>query len=311
MAKNKFFTLAGKTQSNETLNTYDSNGNLIAVTAKRVENTIEYDQKTAYKYDSFDRLIQTEYPDTSKEELFYDNNSNIVWNKTRNGDEFYYEYDAMNKLTGKYYTNSSNVNLIPEGDSDSNWSESQDGTYLICNNGATRTYDLPSLSGRYVILMKWAQGAEADDVQVDIEYASGNTYTTYIDQTQNGDKWNGIVYVDIQHTNPAITIYSQSGKTTYADDIKIVPATQYYYDIAGRLLRINDSGKLTDYAYGDNYNRLTDVIDTDSRSVGYSYDKLSRPEMLVYPDGSCLVYAYDELSRLTDIKIWRRCSISR
>lgn len=79
------------------------------------------------------------------------------------------------------------------------------------------------------------------------------------------------------------------------------PTIIYRYDIAGRLYDVNDGGCLTAYFY-DRIERITDVIDADSRMVSYEYDKRGLLTKLTYPDDSNVTYGYDALSRLREIK---------
>ncbi len=69
--------------------TYDGNG-----------NRLEKQQKhgtTRYQYDSMNRLVQVEYPDTT-EKLFYDKAGNRT-RRVYRGEEEVYQYDSRNRLT--------------------------------------------------------------------------------------------------------------------------------------------------------------------------------------------------------------------
>jgi RHS repeat-associated protein len=96
-------------QSDETTNTYSSNGKLATVTD--AENNT-----TTYEYDGFDRLSKTRYPGTTKgsgissttdyEQLGYDGGSNVTSRRLRgystdSSKHIDFTYDALNRLTLK------------------------------------------------------------------------------------------------------------------------------------------------------------------------------------------------------------------
>jgi YD repeat-containing protein len=68
--------------------------------------------KTTYVYDGFDRLSQTQYPNTTKgsgtsnasdyEQLTYDANSNVTALRVRDGSSITYDYDNLNRPTAKH-----------------------------------------------------------------------------------------------------------------------------------------------------------------------------------------------------------------
>lgn len=68
------------------------------------------DNRTTYTYDGFDRTIRTAYPNpatpgasniSDREDVTYDNASNVLSLRTRAGEMFYFGYDRLDRLTHK------------------------------------------------------------------------------------------------------------------------------------------------------------------------------------------------------------------
>lgn len=86
------------------------------------------------------------------------------------------------------------------------------------------------------------------------------------------------------------------------------PNINYLYDIAGRLVDVNDSlrgvangGGWTRFKY-DRVGRVTEVNDVEGRIVKYQYDKRGLRTKLTYPDNAYITYEYDSLDRLSRIR---------
>jgi RHS repeat-associated protein len=301
-----FLSKAIDAEGHETTYEYDANGNLWKISDAK-------NQVTEYTYDNFDRLVETKYPDTTTEEASYDASGNIVRTKTRAGDEFHYDFDALNRLTRKITDEGGSGVLFDDTPTvtSGTWSASdvlgEYSDHCVASTTATETceFNYTVAAGDYVVYLWWPNGdaaTAANNAAVNLNDTS--TTTVYIDQTEDTAQWNNLGTFTFG-TTVTIEIAAQSGKTTYADAVRLVPAslptTAYYYDIAGRILRVDEDSNLTDYFY-DSLGRLEDVIDQESRAVSYNYDNLSRRTQITYPDDARVEYVYDAMSRLTDIK---------
>ncbi len=301
-------------EGNETNYTYDANGNLNTITDAKNQTTI-------YGYDDYDRPNKTTYSDGSTFEQEYDLNSNIVWQKDRAGHLTYYTYDALDRVTNKaiHPVDNTGVEIVDNSSSGTGWTLSSVATdpygndYLFSVDGtAAYTYTSSKvLNGYYMVLVWTPTGATADNVSIDITYQTATSATVYMNQVQAAGQWHILGTFNYDNFAGTVTIAAQSGKTTFADAVKFVPATQYYYDIASRILQIAETKadnqtqttSTIDYHY-DSLGRLEKNTDQDSRNVQYGYDNLGRRIQLTYPgDGTdYLTYHYDKMSRLTDIK---------
>lgn len=293
-------------EGNVTSYDYDDNGNLLTITDAN-------DQTTTYTYDDFDRLIETEYPDTSTEEVGYDVSGNIVWTKTRIGDEFYYDFDALGRLSRKIIDNANSIQIddTPSVTSGT-WSEpnllGQYSDNCLASTTASETcqFSFSVTAGDYIVYLWWPNGdttTAADNAAVNLNDTS--TTTVYVDQSTIPAQWHKLGTFTFGST-ATIEVQSQgSGNTTYADAVRLVPAglsvTEYFYDITGRILQIDENSNLTDYHY-DSLGRLNETLDQNNRQIEYQHDDLNRRTRLAYPDGTFIEYVYDEMSRLTDIK---------
>ncbi|MBW8017658.1 MAG: hypothetical protein FVQ82_15885 [Planctomycetes bacterium] len=290
---------------------YDKNGNL-----KELEDA--KNQVTTYDYDGFGRLETVTYPQNeatvnTTEKFGYNKNGNLISRETRAGDFIYFQYDAMNRQTSKavYAAGDTDVVTIDNGAAAGNWTSSTSGSgfygtdYLTTTTSDTYTFDTPvALNGKYMILMTWPQGAD-DDVTVTIYNTAGDSVT--IDQTANYGKWNvlGTYEFNVAQDAGVIDISGQSGLSTIADAVRLVPADTYSYDIGGRVTEVDDFDFADPTEFDtstDRLGRVKQVQDQYGKTVDYDYDNLSRRTSLVYPDNNTeLTYGYDEMSRLTDI----------
>ena len=82
-------------QGGETHRFYNGDSELIAIVDAK-------GNRTSYTYDGFGRLVETLYPDQSKEEILeYDKNSNPLRYRNRAGDITTFSYDSRDRLTSK------------------------------------------------------------------------------------------------------------------------------------------------------------------------------------------------------------------
>jgi RHS repeat-associated protein len=85
------------------------------------------------------------------------------------------------------------------------------------------------------------------------------------------------------------------------------PNIYFIYDIAGRLVEVNDlrpvteGGGITSYKY-DRLGRVTEVNDIDSHVIKYVYNERGLRAELTYPGGAESTYEYDGLLRLKTVK---------
>jgi RHS repeat-associated protein len=295
---------------------YDANGNL-------KNNTDAKNQKTSYTYDNYDRLIETKYPNNTTETYEYDFGGSLFQKKNRAGDLTYFQYDALNRLVADaiHPVAGTGVEIVDNSSSASGWilqtaSAGQYGDDYLSTTTESSTYPFAStkaLDGYYMVLMKTPTGATADNAQVSIAYKTSTSEMVYVNQVQAAGKWHilGTYLFDSSGSfMVSVTITAQTGKITFADAVKFVPATQYYYDITGRILRIaqtkaDSSSQVTstNNYYYDALGRLETTKDENLREVKYDYDNLGRRTLLVYPgNNTSITYLYDKMSRLTDIK---------
>lgn len=292
-------------EGNETVYDYDDNGNLYTITDAN-------EQTTTYTYDDFDQLIETEYPDTSTEEIGYDVSGNIVWTKTRIGDKFFYDFDALGRLSRKIIDDANSVQIDDTPAETGDWSNPElfgqysDNCLASTTANDTCQFSFSVAAGDYIVCLWWPTGAPttaADNAAVNLNDTA--TTTVYVDQSTTPAQWHKLGTFTFGSTATIEVEAQGSGTTTYADAVRLVPVglsvTEYYYDITGRILRIDDNSDQTDYYY-DSLGRLADVEDVEDRLVSYDYDDINRRTQLIYPDDTFVEYVYDEMSRLTDVK---------
>ncbi|MCK4999545.1 MAG: hypothetical protein KAS23_08415, partial [Anaerohalosphaera sp.] len=291
-------------KGNATTYSYDANGHLELITDAK-------SQETSYEYDIFGRPVKTVYPDNSTEESGYDSRD-VAWSKNRAGDYFYFDYDALGRVIRKIVETASAATTIEIDDDPApgaiGWAQSSaalgkygQSYYYAAESGKTCDFQSSgSLTGSYTIYMWWPEDATAESVTVSVTGASDIT----INQNQNNSQW---YELGTYNFNSQVTVTITSGSTgiTCADAVRFVPTshdiTDYSYDIAGRLLQVDDNSDATKLYY-DGLGRLKNVKDKDNREVSYDYDKLGRRTSLIYPDDTYVTYHYDKLSRLEDIK---------
>ncbi len=311
----------------ETYYSYDANGNLKSIKAIADPSDSNKDQITTYDYDRFDRLVTTTYPDNiTTEEFSYDDNGNMTSKQTRLQDIIYFDYDAANRIVRKIIDDDSGLPvLIDDTPTDTGtWTPSEQKGQFSKNclsstsSGDTCTFGFTVTSTESYYVYLWSPNGVStttDNLTVNIK-DNGSTIATVtaVDQTQLPAQWKmlGTTSYTFNTTTASVEIVVQdAGEVAYADAVRLVPTdlkmTEYLYDIAGRIVEIDDDGDTTEYAY-DTIGRIDNVTDQNSKVVAYEHDTLGRRTKLEYPDhdegtyDSYITYHYDKMGRLTDIK---------
>src|SRR6202011_2689846 len=68
--------------------------------------------QTAFTYDAFGRVTQTNFPSSLSENYQYDADNNLTSKTDRKSQTITYVYDALNRLTKKQYTDSTEVDYV-------------------------------------------------------------------------------------------------------------------------------------------------------------------------------------------------------
>lgn len=188
---------------------------------------------TWYEYDGLDRLLRVRHPDpnngltispTDYEQYAYDNNSNVLYERRRDGTIFQNDWDALNRRTYAYRADDSST------------------AYVYDNLGQVRS----ALSGSkfvtsyYDALGRWY--AESDEIGYMVEEHDeiGRTWQVYNNLGAN-----------------SANLYNASGDLTTIVDSSGSPLVSFTYDDLGRRTSISRvNGVTTSYGY-DGVSRLT------------------------------------------------------
>ncbi len=269
-------------QNYNTAYTYSTVGNLLQVTDSK-------NQITNYIYDNMNRLVRTNYPDTTFETRVYDNVGNLVSRTTQNNTVIQYSYDQINRLTKITYPDGSSVTYLY--DKDSNRLEMIDAS-----STTTYTYDprgrllseSRTINGQ-VYVLGYRYDAASNLIQ--LTYPDGY----FVNYTY--DQLNRIVAVG----NLATITYRKNNEfsqVAYGNGVQ----TAYSYDQLGRRTRIhtwNSTATLLDlnYAYDPNGN----PTGVNGGGETYGYDELNRLTSAGGPFGT-LSYSYDQVgNRLSEV----------
>src|SRR5512137_968854 len=68
--------------------------------------------QTAFTYDAFGRVTQTNFPSTLSENYAYDADNNLTSKTDRKNQTILYVYDALNRLTHKGYPDATGVDYV-------------------------------------------------------------------------------------------------------------------------------------------------------------------------------------------------------
>jgi RHS repeat-associated protein len=246
---------------NHTLFAYDSVGHLTAVTDAN-KNV------TSYAYDPVGNLTLVTDAMGHLTTFAYDKNNNLSTFTNGNKHVTYYSYDAVNRLLK--VTSPKKETTTYAYDAKGNVISVTDG------NGKTNAFVF-----------------DAGNRLTEINYSDGNTVAYTFDG--DGDR---------------LSMADAHGATSYGYDtlnriLSIVfpggNGLQYGYDSVGNRTALQyPDGKLIAYAY-DRDNRMSQVMDWQSRNSTYAYDPVGNATQVTYPNGVTQQFGYDAANRLTQI----------
>ena len=294
--------------------TYDSNQNLLTVTAQ-VSSTAY--ATTTYTYNSFGEPLTVTDALGNTTTNAYDANGNLLTvttpapNGSTPGSVTHFAYNSLGELTqitdplGRIttltYTSVGLINTITDPQ----------------NNVTTYAYD--SRGNRTSV-------TDAMNNQTTFAYDSGSRLLTI---TYPGNATMTFTY-DYRGRRTSVT--DQNGKkTSYAydgaDRLTSVTdpnnnVTTYSYDTENNLLSIEDAnshttsftydayGRVTETTFPSTYyeqygydaaNRLTSKTDRKGQTINYAYDDLDRLTQKTYPDSTTVEYVYDLVGKLQQV----------
>ena len=288
---------------------YDSYGHAAMVTD-------DHNNTTELTYNALDLLVKTKLPApfSYETEFIYNKNEKLARTQQTIGDTTQYTdytYNLLDKLTSVMdplehvtsmgYDDNENITSVTDAEENVTHSEYDERDMLWkttdAEGGVTEyTYDA---NGNLVAITD----AEGNVTTYTYDHFDRLMYTTYPDDTYKAYTYNILSQMTSSTNRNGDTVtntYDNVGRLVSMVGPDNDPNIAYTYDIAGRVVEVDDSGAVTGFSY-DRLGRAIQVEDAESRLVDYSYDNLSRRTALVYPDNSYITYEYDELSRLTMI----------
>jgi RHS repeat-associated protein len=323
-------------QGNTTLSAYDTKGNLTSSTDPAgATTTYQYDSKgnvtavtnaagqtTTYSYDQNSNLSTITDSTGATTRFTYDANGNVTSQTDANGSITTFAYDSQNHLVK---TTDSNGNVTTYG-----YDKNGNRTTMTDANGNTTLYEYNSKS----------QVIQVTDALGNItSYAYGSTggsscsscgggedkLTTIVDAKGNTTKYeydtSGRLVKEIDPLGNTITYtYDSKGNLTSKTDANGATITYTYdainrlskktypdgttasftYDAKGNILTATNANISYTFTYDAN-NRVTSVMDSKSRTIGYEYNSLGSKTKLITPEGKTITYTYDDANRLQKI----------
>jgi RHS repeat-associated protein len=258
---------AGTADAATTTHGYDAANNLTTVTDP-------LGNVTSYTYDVRDRRTSATDPLGNTTRWSYDAVGNKLAETRPDNGLTANAYDAMNRLV---QTTDPAGNVSRFGyDSADNLISFTDGR----NNSYGFTYDLLSRKTSMIY-----PGGSHEDTSFD---SVGNvaTYTTRAGQVCN------------------YTYDSRNREIQASWNDGVTPAVTRTYDVAGRLLTLNNSTSALSYSYNaaDQPTAETQQVSGHlAHSVGYSYDADGNRASLTYPSGSVISYSYTGRNQLASV----------
>ncbi|GIP20642.1 polymorphic toxin-type HINT domain-containing protein [Paenibacillus sp. J22TS3] len=286
-------------------------------------NTEEYidaeGNKTSYKYDSLDRLVQTNYADGSKDLVDYDLINRTTTNTDASGYKMKETYDLLGQTVSiEEFNNETNTvlekrgyNLVGDVISVTDGKNQQtiygyDGlgrTISVTDPKQQTTKYTYSLSGNLTKIQL------PDRSEINKQYDELGREILHINQGNQSRKY----YYD---TRGNITKFVDfSGKTkeyqydsdNHLTQIKAPETTiNYTYDFSGRRTTMQDAQGTTRYTYDPTDGSLTTLTYPDGTKIEYSYNTQVRTGYtLVSPNGSATQIQgnLDELNRVKDLEV--------
>jgi len=308
----------------ETVNEYDSNGNLVATTnAVGVITLYEYDSQgnrltttNAYgrpeqtishsTYDSYGYLSGVTSPLGYQTDYTYDDNGNKlteVRTRTLPGGSAesltnQWVYDAMNRIIATIAPGPrTNLVFYDNIGKQSATVDALGRTNRFYYDAVTMLTNITYPDG-----LNESFTYDAEERQVTTKDRAGRITSNYYDPMGR------VVLIAYPDGSSQTTTYDAAGRVRFISQVPIPPGpfipgptpivtARYTYDAAGRQLTVtnaHDQGRR--FAYDANGN-LTNVIDELGRSTGYVVDGLARQIKIIFPDSTSESYGYDGLGR--------------
>jgi len=253
--------------------------------------TYRYDGKTAtatdtgndtytYTYDFLGRRTQVQYPDSSSVSYsFDDTNRKVIFTNGRGYDTIYW-YDWLSRLKKTEEEYSTDLFAVTTYQYD----EASHLTSLIDAENHTTSYAYDSLFGL-------TETIYPDSTTEEYVYDNVGNATSFTDANGN----------ETAYTYDSLYRLTQ---IEYQDQSTV----SFTYDLNSNRTRMDDdapnAGDYAEFTY-DYWNRLTTEtrhFSTDSYTISYEYNVVSRLTKLTYPDGMQILYSYDDLNRTIEIK---------
>lgn len=256
----------------------------------RLETTDENGQATLYRIEGNLLIDEIQYPDGTHSLLEYDPVQRIKAWVDPAGEKYSSVYESSRRL--EIITNPLKYKLIQQMDADGNllnvWDENGNcGGYSYHSSGNPERFTLPSGGTLWFTylpggLLQSAKNARGQEIGFQYEPCGRKIKRTFL---------NGKPQTEIE--------YDALGNLTKMIDEH--GSTQYSYDSAGQLCKIDfASGHQVGFKYDADGNMLN-ILYPDGLSASYQYDKRNRPISLKWDKGS-LDCQYDLVGNLLSIK---------
>jgi RHS repeat-associated protein len=302
-------TLVRDALGNETTYTYDALGNLLT-------ETNALNQTTKYVYGERNNLLETHFADGTYIKNTYDELSRIIATTDQNQNTTQFEHDARGRLSAVVNARGSRTeygydvagNLVSIKDANNRVTtyeyderNRRIATILPMLQRSTVTYDAV---GNILSVTDFNQNT----IQYIYDDNNRQTLKKFSDDTSIGYTYTATGQIE--------TVTDQRGITTYKYDerdrlvarqdatgpyLQTGETIEYGYDAAGNRISVNTPSKLVQYTY-DRLNRLETVTNEDGGVTTYLYDPASNLVRTELPNSVVEVREYDKLNRLLLLK---------
>ena len=245
------------------------------------------DNQIDFDYDDNGNVDQITYPDSTKEDITYDQTGNPITVTTRKGDDISYTYNQRGQITRKDYPDGTWTTYTYDNTGNMLTAADQTGTISMTCNLRNQLTHISYPGGHWLNYnyndAGWlVQRRDQDNNMLNYEYNVVGQLIRLSDGT-------GAPIVQYEYN----ALGALSRKTLGNDDY-----TTYEYDAAGQILHLvnyNSTGSVLsrfDYTYDQNGNPI--VIETLEGVSQFGYDRIGQLISVTYPDGSSVSYSYDE-----------------
>jgi RHS repeat-associated protein len=281
--------------------TYDQVGNLLSMKDAN-------GQVTSYQYDDLNRLIQTNFPDSTKSTRSYDLVGNVLSETSPNGTTVSYTYDALNRLTQTSYPNGNTVSYSYDGDGNRISMTSPSASAYYSYNARDWLTNQTEVVNGSPLTMLYSYDYVGNIVSM--TYPGGMqvpfTYDFLNRVTKVGNNIANFTYT-LDSKIASVGYPSNNVKTSYSYNVDDRPndiSSQqgrnnimnltYFYDATGNVVQINNEK----YSY-DALNRLISQNTTQGYTT-YSYDPVGNIQS-VTQGGTLTSYTFGSYNRLTKV----------